>query len=294
MKEFMVGWRVTIVFIGLFLSLISVPASAAESRSKGLYVSPLHHEMTIDAGATETRFFTIANLTDEPMTVNLFVKQFSVQDYTYRHEFSAPQADWVKLKNKQVRLSPNQSQKALYEVVIPEGSAAGGYYYSLFAATTTSTTGGKSTVQAATLLYLTVDGDEATRSSVLQNEKIPTFVTESEVRYEFDVKNTGNTHFDGYFYARLDGLFGKHAETGVTRMLLPGTTREFKDMLSSPLLPGIYQLTYGYKVASFPGMDTEKTATIIFIPPWSVVALLLVILTGKWLWQKRQPAAGRG
>jgi hypothetical protein len=279
------------IVVAIFLSLIaaSVPptvVATTEPKNKGLFISPLRQETTIAAGKSQSGFFTVANLTETPMTVNLSVKQFSVTDYAYNYEFRPPENDWIKVKDTQAQLQPNQSKKIQYDISVPANIAPGGYYYTLFASTNIVGGSLSSTVQATNLLYLTVEG-KLVRTSVLEKASNPFLVMDSEVSYKFDVKDIGNVHFSAYFFGQLEGLFGKYPENGTSHLLMPGAVRTIEGSIPTPLLPGIYKLTYGYKV-DFADFITTKTAYIIFIPPWSIVALALLLISGRWLWQRKR------
>lgn len=278
-------YRFVFVFLGLLLTLSSPIASAKEAQDKGLSISPLRQEMTLKTGETKTGNFTVANLTEKPMTVNSLVKQFSTTNFVYNYEFRSPDNEWVQLWDSEVQLNPGESKKISYTVSIPDKVAPGGYYYTIFASTDISS-GLPSTVQAATLLYVTVEGT-LIRTSVLQDDSIPVLVTGNKIPYKFNVKNTGNVHFSAYFYGQLESLFGKNAETGTSHILMPEVTRSVEGSVPTPRFPGVYKVNYGYKV-DFADFNITKSAYIIFIPPWSIAIVLFVLLGGRWLWQKRR------
>jgi hypothetical protein len=279
---------IILIFITFFSSPLS--AQAAETKEKGLSISPLRQETTASATKPSTGSFTIANLTDKPMKVNLSVRQFSVSDYDYDYVFRTPEYDWITLKDTQATVEPRKSKKIFYDVTIPADTTPGGYYFALFASTDIAGPGLPGTVQAASLLYLRVDG-KLVRTSVLQNDSIPFIVTGNEIPYKFDVKDTGNIHFSAYFYAQVQNVFGgSYPESGTSHLLMPGIVRTVEGAVPTPLLPGIYKVTYGYKV-DFARIITTKTAYVLFVPPWSIVGLILLLLVGRWVWQQKKQRA---
>lgn len=272
--------------LSLFAALVPWGVSANTEVGKGLSVSPLRQQSTVAAGKSSSGYFTVADETSKPMNVTVSVKKFSVADYSYDYTFQTTQDDWITPQRSTITLQPGQSTKALYDITIPAKATPGGYYYALIASTQVASGSGlPETIQAATMLYLTVDG-KLVRTSVLQNDSLPFWVTGSSIPYKFDVKDTGNVYFSAYFYGQLQGLFGKQPEIGTSHVLLPGAVRTIEGSIPMPLLPGIYKVTYGYKV-DFASIITSKSAYIIYIPPWSVVALLFILLAARWLWQKR-------
>lgn len=267
------------------MTLTPTVATAADTKNKGLYISPLRDQVTVEAGSQQTYALTVANLTDNSMTVDLKVQQFSVSDYAYDYIFRQPDNDWIKLTSPQVVLRPNESRKVTYQLNIPPASSPGGYYFTLFASTTTST-GMPGTVRAGSLLYVTVNG-KLTRTGVLEKDSLPWFVTGSTIPYRFDVRDTGNIHYTAYFYGKIEGLFGQPSEVGTSHLLMPGTVRTVSESIPSPLLPGIYKVTYGYRADGNTG-ELAKTAFVVFAPPWAFVIIVLVGLIGRWWWQQRR------
>jgi len=56
---------------------------------------------------------------------------------------------------------------------------------------------------------------------------------------------------------------------------MPNAVRRVSDTISSPILPGIYKATYGYKTDA--GTTVMKSGYILFIPPWFIAVLLVII-----------------
>lgn len=284
--------RVFIAIIAsMLIGLLPQAAGAEAAIDKGLSISPLRSELSTKAGQTVKGSFTVANLTDKPMMVSFSVSQFSVTNFVYDYEFRTSDNDWVKIQVPQIELRPREGKKIPYAVSIPERTAPGGYYYTLFASTKIAS-GIPSTVQAASLLYMTVEG-KLIRTSVLQNDSIPFIVTGNEVPYKFDIKNLGNVHFSAYFYGQLDTIFSKGAQVGTSHLVMPGLVRTIEGTIPSPLLPGVYKVTFGYKV-DFANFLVTRVAYIVYIPPWSIIAVIFVLICAKWLWQKRRDRLNQG
>lgn len=275
------------VTFGVVLGAFSMTANVATAATNknGLSISPLRQETSIAAGKTSGGYMTVGNLTDKPMFVKTAVKEFSVTDFAYDYVFETPKNDWVKMRSSLVQIAPKTSQKISYSINVPAKATPGGYYFALFASTEVGGSGLAQTMQAASLLYMKVEGD-LVRTSVLQNASAPFVVMGQEVPYEFTVKNTGNVHFSAYLYGQLEGLFGKLPESGTSHLLMPNAPRTIKGEVSTPILPGIYKLTYGYKV-DFASIITTDSRYIVYVPLWSWAALLLAGVAGRWMWQRR-------
>lgn len=263
--------------LGLVLGSVSSVVHAADTtqpKNKGLYISPLRSYVTLNAGESITRAFTVANLTEKPLTLTTSIDEFSVADYTYDFRFTKPNRDWLQLVERSVTLDPYQSHEIPYRVTLPSDAEPGGHYYTLYASSTTEGGATNSTVRAATLLYLTVNGD-LQRTSRVTRASLPRIVISPNIEYSLDIENTGNTHYFAYIAARVDGLFYNNVPTGTSQLLMPGTTRASKGSISSPLIPGIYKLSY--IVTPDQGKKTEGSQYFVFLPPWSIALLIIVL-----------------
>jgi hypothetical protein len=74
--------------------------------------------------------------------------------------------------------------------------------------------------------------------------------------------------------------------TSGAHLLMPGKVRNLKDSIPSPIFPGIYQATYGYKTEG--GWVIQESRWIVFIPPWSIAFLLAALLVAGKLWTRKR------
>jgi hypothetical protein len=261
-------------------ALLLVPSNATAMGSqpnieKGLLITPLRQFLSVDAGKTVNSSFSVANLTDTPLTVDLKVEQFSVTDYVYNYTFSKPKDPWLQLSTQHVDLQHNQTKSIDYSIAVPVGSAPGGHYYTLLASATLSSGGIKNTIQAADLVYLTVNG-ELTTVSHLESSSIRKLNFGNDIPYTLKPINTGNVYSFVYVSGELHGLFVRPVETSNAHLLMPGHVRTLSDSIPSPVLPGVYRASYGYKTES--NWIIEESHWIVYIPPWFIALLLAMAL----------------
>jgi hypothetical protein len=169
---------------------------------------------------------------------------------------------------------------------VPAHASPGGYYFALVASTQVAGGAVPSTVQATSLLYLTVNG-HLIRTGVMRNSSIPWFVTGTFIPYKFDVEDTGNVYFTANFFGQLESIFGALPQKSTGHLLMPGAAKTITDSIPAPLWPGIYKVTYGYKV-DFANFTISQSAYILYMPPWSFVAIVVIILIIVWGWQSRR------
>lgn len=264
-------------------------AASTPAQEHGLLITPLRQFISSDAGTTKQSTFSVANLTDQPITVSLQVKQFSVTDYAYNYTFSPPENDWLHLGQSSLTLQPNKTADVPFSVTIPSGSAPGGQYYTLFASADLNSQGIKDTIQAADLVYLTVNGT-LTSVSHLQDSSINWVSFGHDIGFNLKPINTGNIYSYVYVSGELHGLFVKPPQTSSAHLLMPGKVRSLSGSIPAPLLPGIYRATYGYKTTS--NWIIQESHWVVFIPPWFIALLLAVfLLAGRFLPRPRGPVS---
>ena len=268
----------------MMVVLLSAPTTYADN--KGLAVAPVRLQMTVRSGQSSEGTIMVGNYTDKPLTVNLFVQKFAAVDYTYDFDFSSFDGSWILFEHPRLTLGPEEEKAVKFRVNAPDNLASGGHYFALTASADMSGNGLGRTARVVSQLYLSVEG-EYQQSGTIQNGSVPFLVYGDKILFTFDAKNTGNIHFTAFFYGHLNGLFYSQSEQGVNHILLPGTTRRVGGAVAAPSLPGVYTLTYGYST-DYSKEIVTKTATILYLPPWSIAALILLLLVIKWVWQKRK------
>lgn len=269
------------------VSSISLPAHASTPppTEKGLLITPLRQYLKGNAGTTVSSSLDVANLTDKPLAVTISVKQFSVADYTYDYQFEAPSNNWLHLDTTAITLQPNRTQTIHYTVQIPPKSTPGGHYYTIFASANLESQGVHNIIQAADLLYLTVNGKLSTVSH-LQSSSIHWISFGSDIPFTLEPINTGNVYSLIYVSSQLHGLFVPPAKISQPHMLMPGKVRELKDSIPSPTLPGIYLAKYGYRTNA--NWIIQQSHLVVFIPPWFIAFVLAGLLVSGKLWQKKK------
>lgn len=282
----MIGRVVFVACMSVMVVLLFAPTTHA--KNKGLAVAPARLEMTVQAGQSSEGSIMVGNYTDKPLTVNLFVQRFAAVDYTYDFDFSSFDGSWILFEQPRLTLNPKEEKKVKFSVNAPDNLASGGHYFALTASADMSGNGLGRIARVVSQLYLSVGG-EYKQSGTIGNGSVPFLVYNDKILFTFDAKNTGNIHYTAFFYGHLDGLFYSQSDQGVNHILLPGTTRRVGGAVSAPNLPGLYTLTYGYSTDYSKDIVTKK-ATILYLPPWSIAALVLLLLAIKWVWQKKKSA----
>lgn len=273
-----------ITILGLsLLTFFSPSAHAADDKMTGLNVSPSRSNLTARSGETKTIKLTVTNDSTNPMTIPLTVEEFLVDDATNELEFKRPDFNWASTKDNRLILTPNQTKSVDFTFTIPQNAAAKEYYFALVA----SNQADKKTIRVASLVYLYVDGGKIDRKSAIINTSVPTFVFGSPISYSFDIQNSGNIHAQTRSNAYLKGLSWYSSSPDTYQITIPGKANHVEGRVPQPFLPGIYTLTYGFTEEAAQ-KTTANTTRIIYIPPWSIAAVVAGILVAVWVLQKRR------
>lgn len=268
--------RAALITLAILLAALPGKVSAAADPAKGLLISPTQQFLYVDAGKTLQSSFTVTNLTGQPLPVQFDIKQFSVADYSYTYEFAPPPNHWLSIDTPATTLPANQSMTVSYHISAPPRTAPGGHYYTLLASATMRGNGGvSSTIQAADLLYLTVNGQLLT-SSKLVSGSIQRFAWGNAFAFKLAPENIGNVYTNVNVHGGLAGIFTKPEQSGDTHILIPDKPRALTGTIPTPVLPGIYRATYGYTTSS--NWVIDQQAWVVFVPPWSVALLIVLII----------------
>jgi hypothetical protein len=258
--------------------------AASPQASKGLSIMPVQQFLSAQAGKTTRSSFTVANYSTSAMTVDFYVQQFSVMDFSYTYTFAPTTNSWLHLGQTEATLYPGQTLSIPYTLTIPSNAPPGGRYYTLLASAKQTTQSITDTIQAADQVYVTVAG-KLTIISHLESEHIERLVFGNTIPFTLNPIDTGNIYSFIYVSGQLHGLLVKPPETSAAHLLIPGKVRTLTSEITSPVFPGIYRATYGYKTTS--GWVIQKTAWILYIPPWSIAFLLVILLIGNKLRTRR-------
>lgn len=277
-------------FVATLLICIAVFAGNADTAlaqqtnksEQGLAIAPLREQVNLTAGTSKTGVFTIANHTSAPMKVDVLVETFSVKNTSYEYTFRAVDNEWVRIAgDTKIELRPNEERRVKYEIYVPAFAPSGGYYYTLLASMNVPGVV-TSELRVASLLYVTVDGSGIVRSGEVYAATIPAITMTPQLAYTYTAKNTGNVHVMTTDFSQVKGLFTDRYTNGESSILMPKTDKVLSGSATLPWMPGMYDITYGYKNEH--DDVVAHTAKILYIPLWLIIvaALMLVALFAAW------------
>lgn len=266
--------------VGILCAIVSLSVhmpsvGAAEPTNSGLLISPPRYSMEVAAGGTTSQEVTIANYTNEALDITLSIDTFTVANLSYEYQITSADKPWLHIEQTSLHLEPNQSQALIFSASPPDNARPGGEYFLIVASATSKNGALTSTIQVAAPVYITVKGDLITTSSLKDTHSISRIAFGTSIPFQIDVENTGNVHYQIDVKGKLDGLFTTNNVSSTQHILLPDTTRRFESSIPSPIFPGFYKATYGYSTPD--SGEIFLTAWILYLPPWSIAALILGI-----------------
>lgn len=247
----------------------------ASTAASGLEISPVRRELKVDPGKTATTNVVVANLTKQDLDITLYFREFSVINTDYDYSFQTSPYDWLRIETPQLTLKPGESRTIPYSLTPGAEASPGGYYFTVFASANIDSGGIASTIQAASLLYSTVNGalDYGGR---IERIVMPKVLFSPDITYDFTMTDTGNVYYTIYTIATLNSLFDRTSAQTAAHLVLPDKPRRITGDLPAPVLPGIYSATIGYRTDQ--GVVTTRSQPVVYLPPWSIVVLIGLII----------------
>lgn len=282
--------RAWLVF-GLFIvSLFAVMPGVANAKTPtGLQVRPLRAYPTQKPGSVTSGSLTLTNYTATPIDVAMSAQTFQTTNSDYDYSFTnSGAADWIRFDQVEVNLLPKQSKVVSYQAAVPANASPGGYFISLISSVIPSASNGSviEVKRVASLVYLEVEG-KLVKSGKLVNASAPWFSLSRSIPVEVNVANTGNSYylarlqFDSSRWPGKQQLYSLQQQS----IILPGTVRKLQNTTKLAFLPGIYHVKVNY--ATPQGSPTNQTLTVVYLPIWAILILVLILLglAGELAWR---------
>lgn len=278
----------------VFISLVSIcfcKPTLAESREKGLTLSPTRNELKIIPGSSVVGSLTVKNSTDLTAKVHFSAEEFNVinQQYDYSFMQESDVTGWILYDKNSIDLMAGESAEVIYRINVPLLAEPGGRYISLFASADTKPLNGviNSRKRVASLLYIDVDGD-TTRIGHVVSFNSPWLVFGAS-KWSAVVRNSGTTHFRSRYNVVFKGLINNKIifERSGESLILPGTVRAISDDILPPRSSGIYKITHTIGLGDTPAISKNRYVLVVS-PTGLLVFILLVILLGILLLRRRK------
>ena len=272
--------------------LLSAPQVHAQSV-RTMTVSPPRVEVKLDPGGTSEGVIKIINDSAEPLTFDVLMQDFVVDNNqgvpnilppdALSNEYSA--STWIGLDTQQITVPPRTRQELSYYIQVPQDARPGGHYAAVVyspAVPDGSDEGSGATVtsQIGTLFYITVNGPITEKADVTLfdadrfNEYGPVDVTTQ-------IRNMGDNHIRPRGYITISNMFGKHSYTAplLERNIFPGGQGvNYENKFGTRFMFGRYKAellgSYGSQ------NNLPLTASFYFwVIPWKLIVAIFLLIT---------------
>lgn len=302
----------TLILITAAVFMLSFSAAYSQS-SLTLTVAPARQSLTVDPGESTAIVVKFFNNSDAPISGNIKVADFIVEDKegsptfiedtaSFSTRFAA--ASWVKLASEKATLPANDKVTIQARINVPLDAKPGGRYFAVYfeptsavpQETETALGEGVSAVapRVAALVYLRVSGPIEENASLIRFS-VPSFLEYGPVTVETEILNLGNYHIKPLGVITLTDMFGqirdkvKLDETNI----FPDASRVYKSEIGKKWMLGKYTLNLTAPYGESGKVLTAVTSLWLF--PWRVavaiilgivIVITLIIITWKSLTKK--------
>ncbi len=271
-------------------AVVFTPLIHAQSV-RTMTVTPPRVEVKLDPGGTSEGVIKIINDSTEPLTFDVIMQDFIVDNTQGVPNILPPDSidnkyaasTWIGLESQQITVPPRTRQNLSYYIQVPADAKPGGHYAAVVYSPQVEEdadqgSGATITSQIGTLFYVTVNGPVTEKADVTLfdadrfNEYGPVDVTTQ-------VRNIGDNHIRPRGYIAISNMFGKQSYTSplLERNIFPGGQGiNYENKFGTKFMFGRYKAelmgSYGFN------NNLPLTASFYFwVIPWKII--LVIILT---------------
>ena len=256
-------------------------------------VTPMSHNISLEAGSTYDGYIIVANPADatEDFSYRVTVSPYAVvgEEYTADLTNSSVRtqiADWITIENPTGTLKPNSTVKVNFKIEAPATAPAGGQYAALLVGSDRDSAADNgisvnNVFEMASVIYANVAGETVQAGEVLENS-VPGFVTSTPFRATALITNSGNVHEVAHITLKVKSVFSSDLiypqdgdDGSVNEVIMPETSRYISRDISGVPPLGIYEVT---QTIDYMGEPHQLTQIVVACPVW-FMALVIITLT---------------
>ena len=280
-----------------------IDSITSEDIEKGKYadrgylvISPVRVRYgRIEPGKVYTQTFRAINAGGAPISFELTVDPFWVENDTYRPIYSEPSnrtkiTDWISFPDgTKYTLAPNDIHgdddevEIRVRVKVPLDITGGGQYAAIMANIINS--GEKENVdlraRIAVPVYSTISGDVSYHGKLI-DRSISGFSFDPSINATATIENSGNADFEATYKLIIESFFGDEEinKQEEVKILLPETKRIHKQSWNEAPALGVFNVTQEITYLNENGeevVDTFKSIVVI-CPLWLILIVFLIII----------------
>jgi hypothetical protein len=228
---------------------LASPATAAAEPLQGITASPFSQDITLAAGGKYSGSIEISNPGNTEYDFTVSSAPYSVVGEDYAQQFSArpdlvDASKWFTFPVAKYHLKPGQQVPVQFNVQAPADIAGGGYYAVIFAqAGALPGPGVRGQKRVGVITNMTVGGN-IRREGRLAGFSVPLLQTDSPLRADVRVQDTGNVHFESTVDVSAKDLFGNVKwQQQAVHTIMPQTTRKISLQWTKSPSFGLFHVT---------------------------------------------------
>ena len=281
--------------------VLTTPSVVHAQNVKTMTVSPPRVEVKLDPGGTTEGIVKIINDSTVPLTFNVLMQDFIVDNNqgipnilppdSLSNKYSA--SSWIGLETQQVTVPAQTRQELSYYVQVPKDAKPGGHYAAVIYSPINKDedakgSGSTVTSQIGTLFYVTVNGPVKEKADVTLFNG-PRFSEYGPVNIDTQIRNLGDNHITPKGYISIYNMFGKqsYVKELTARNIFPEKGLNFTNELGKKWMFGRYkaELLGNYGTNN----NLPLTASFYFwVIPWKLLVALfgiivVIVLSGLYV-----------
>lgn len=307
------------IVLALLMMVAFVPtlrASAQDSGiGSGLSISPTRTDLVVAEGTSADLSISIKNVTGGKIVAKAFINDFEPDGVSGEPRLitdsNIKSASTIKdflIGLEDVPLGIDESKDIKMQINIPAGSAPGAYYGVIrYQAVPVDTEGQESgggqvalTASVGTIVLVEVPGNikqqiEIKGITAYLDDKKGSLFTKKPNFVGIEINNLGNGFARPFGKVNVKDMFGKNVlsyemnNTNPRGVVLPDSTRVFKDGLSGINKPGRYTMSADVSYGNG-GEVYSITSTFWYLPSWFIISIAVFVLAlvglGFYLFRK--------
>ncbi|MBQ2695655.1 hypothetical protein IJG04_03430 [Candidatus Saccharibacteria bacterium] len=295
--------RVVISVVAIALTATTIISPHAWAERVSFAVSPMNQKIVLNPGESYTGAFTITDpgTSKTDIEYNITLEPFYVdENYSTIHEEygnTGEILDWITIKSPtQGTLTPNNSDKIVFTIDVPNDAPAGGQYASFTVKAeqpsediTDDNSENKNSEGANTmineemsiahLLFVDITGNSVRQGEII-DANVPSFLLSGNITGSSSIKNTGTTHGTSKYTLQVFPLFSDeevytNAEDPDTHTILPDRTLYNETTWDNTPAIGIFNVVY---TVEFEGVTQQVSKMVIKCPIWLLFIIIFIIV----------------
>jgi len=291
-----------------------LPVFAQQSDQVGITVSPITDEFTIKPGQVISREILVVNPTGKVATLYPVALDFNTDNDNGLPVFFPNEnvnrgyslSNWISFDRQFIRIADNEEEKVAVTISAPEDAEPGGHYGAVLFSTKKPelTETGKAKIGVVGLvgtLYLaSVPGKIVDRLEI-DSFSLPSIAFAPPIASKISFNNSGNIHQKPTGEITVKNWSGNQTTIlGINEgkgNVLPNSRRSFEQSWNFPSLTSFGYYTYTATITYGENLNILTATKKIFVLPYWVIILLLVVFMGVFYKITRQkkssPPIGR-